>query len=82
VGHPRFYRSAEALRHPKASVLEHFHKLILPDVQKTLLPILGWGYWNRAVFGQLGDGGETKVPHFVRDDTNSGWIGEDIGDSV
>jgi hypothetical protein len=51
----------------------------------TLLRGLGWGYWNRAGCGRFGGRGETKVPHFVRDDNNFvrddkslGWVGEDM----
>jgi hypothetical protein len=56
--------------HSQFRVPEDSHRFIFFDGQVTLLPVLGWGYWNRAGCGPFGGGGETKVPHFVRDDRN------------
>jgi hypothetical protein len=54
--------------HWQFRVPEDSHRFIFFDVQVTLLPVLGWGYWSRGRCRSFGGGGETKVPHFVRDD--------------
>ncbi len=56
--------------HWQSWIPEDSHRFIFFDGQVTLLPVLGWGYWNRAGVRPFGGGGETKVPHFVRDDRN------------
>src|SRR5580700_5694203 len=56
--------------HWRSWILEDSHRFIFFDGQVTLLPVLGRGYWNRAGCGPFGGGGETKVPHLVRDDRN------------
>jgi hypothetical protein len=36
--------------HEQSRVPRDSHSFIFLDVQVTLLPVLGWGYWNRAGF--------------------------------
>jgi hypothetical protein len=39
--------------HWQFTIPEDSHRFIFFDGQVTLLPVLGWGYWNRAGFVEI-----------------------------
>jgi len=69
--------------HERSRVPGDFHRFVFSDVQMTLLPVLGQGYWNRAGCVRLQESVVAEVLHFVQDDkfvlvtTERAWV---IGD--